>query len=171
MDEIQEEDQNTVDGIKEEDTVGDIKEEEEEDFTILDEFKEDFALMIECGFIGAKQLDEINSTRLFNAAQILNPTSSAPLLGLGHIALSKMDIRKATQLFEEALASDENNYLGYCFLGICYFMTKDKMKKGEKLIKSALENSDDETVQKLGNIILEWGEKDLSKRSKSPFEP
>lgn len=142
----------------------------EEKPNIFDEFKEDFALLIESGFIGAKQLDEVNSSRLFNAAKVLNPTSAAPLLGLGHISLSKMDIKKATQLFEEAHAMEEDNYIGQCFLAICYFMSKgDKMKKGEKLVKDALQKSDDETVQKLGKVILEWVDKDLSKKMDSPF--
>lgn len=144
---------------------------EEENNNIMEEFKDDFALLIESGFIAAKQLDEINSTRIFNAAQIINPESSAPKVGLGHIALSKMDIRNATKIFEEALAKDEENYLAQCFLGVCFLMTKDKMKKGEKLIQEAMEKTSDETVKNLGAVCLEWAAKDLSKRAKSPFEP
>lgn len=138
---------------------------------IMDEFKEDFPMLIEGGFIAAKQLDEINSTRLFHAAQVINPKSSAPKVGLGHIALSKMDIKKATGIFEQALETDPENYLAQCFLGVCFLMTKDKMKKGEKLIQEAMEKTTDETVSNLGKVCLEWAAKDLSKRAKSPFEP
>ncbi len=49
------------------------------------DFKEDFPLLIEAGFIAVKQLDEISASRIFNAAQAINPHSTAPQIGLGYI--------------------------------------------------------------------------------------
>ncbi len=156
-----------MDEMTEKEDTGILK----EDTGLLSEFKEDFSLLIECGFIASKQMDEINSNRIFNAARAINPTSSAPLVGLGHISLLKMDIKTATKFFEEAIAIEEDNYLAFCFLGICLLLTKDKGKKGEKIIKEAIEKTDDETVRKLGTTTLEWAATELpGKRPKAPFE-
>ena len=67
----------------------------------LAEFKEDFALFIEAGFIAVKQLDETSASRLFDAAQVLSPDHSAPKIGLGYIALNKLEVKQATKIFEE----------------------------------------------------------------------
>lgn len=134
----------------------------------LQEFKEDFALLIEAGFVAVKQLDEISATRIFYAAQTLSPQSTAPQIGLGYIALNKLEIKEASRIFEEVMKKEPENYLAQTFLGMCFLLTKAKRKKGEKLIREAIEKTDDETIKNLGNISLEWAEKDLSKQ-KSPF--
>ena len=54
------------------------------------------------------------------------------------------------------------------FLGMCYLLVKPKRKKGEKLIKEAMEKTEDPTIKNLCAISLEWAEKDLNK-IKSPF--
>lgn len=134
----------------------------------LVDFKEDFALLIEAGFIAVKQLDEISATRIFHAAQMLNPTSVAPQIGLGYIALNKLEIKQATRIFEDVVQREPNNHLAQTFLGMCFLLTKPKRKKGEKLIKDAMERTTDPTIKNLGTISLEWAEKDLNK-TKSPF--
>ena len=63
---------------------------------LLKDFKEDFALFIEAGFIAIKQLDEITARRLFKAAELLNPDNPASQLGLGYVALNKLQINEAT---------------------------------------------------------------------------
>lgn len=135
----------------------------------LEEFKEDFALLIEAGFVAVKQLDETSSTRIFHAAQVLSPKSTAPQIGLGYIALNKLEVKEATRIFEVVTQVEPQNYLAQTFLGICYLLNKSKRKKGEKLIHEAMEKSHDPTVKNLGAISLEWSEKDLSKKSKAPF--
>jgi hypothetical protein len=132
------------------------------------EFRADFRLLIEAGFIAVKQLDEVSSTRIFEAAKILNPESSAPEIGLGYIALNKLEVKKATSIFEEVVNKEPDNHLAQTFLGICYLLTKPKQKKGEELIKQAMESTNDPTVKNLGTVSLEWAEKDL-KKLKSPF--
>ena len=127
------------------------------------DFEDDFGLLIECGFIGAKQLDEIGATRIFNACQILSKDSVAPQIGIGHIALSKLEIKKATDIFEQVIEKEPKNELALCFLGVCYMLSKDKLKKGEKIIADVLETSKDETVLNLAKLCLEWAKKDLSK--------
>lgn len=134
----------------------------------LRDFKEDFALLIEAGFVAVKQLDETSATRIFNAAQILNPDSTAPQIGLGYIALNKLEVKEATRIFEAVTSKEPDNHLAQTFLGMCFLLTKPKRKKGEKLIREAIEKTDDPTIKNLGKISLEWAEKDLSKE-KAPF--
>jgi hypothetical protein len=134
----------------------------------IEDFQDDFALLIESGFIAVKQLDETSATRIFKAAQVLNKDSVAPKIGLGYIAMNKLEVKEATKIFEEVLRKEPENQLAKTFLGICFLLTKPKMEKGEELIKEAIAASDDETVKSLGKLSLEWAEKDLRK-NKSPF--
>lgn len=134
----------------------------------LAQFKEDFSLLIEAGFIAVKQLDETSATRIFQAAQAMSPDNVAPQIGLGYIALNKLEVKRATQIFEKVVEKEPSNYLAQTFLGICFLLTKPKRKKGEKLIQETIEKTTDPTIQSLGKLSLEWAEKDL-KKEKSPF--
>lgn len=134
----------------------------------LKEFKSDFALLIEAGFVAVKQLDETSARRIFEAAQVISPSSTAPRLGIGYIALNKLEIKEATKVFEEIVAKEPGNYLAQTFLGICFLLTKPKRKKGEKLIREAIDKASDPTIKHLGRLSLEWAEKDLNKE-KAPF--
>lgn len=135
----------------------------------IQEFKEDFALLIEAGFVAVKQLDEISATRIFNAAQALSPFSTAPQIGIGYIGINKLEIKESTHIFETIMKVEPENHLAQTFLGICYLLTKSKRKKGEKIIQEAIEKTTDPTIKNLGELSLEWSEKDLSKKSKAPF--
>ncbi len=136
---------------------------------LQEDFKSDFALLIEAGFVAVKQLDELSATRIFNAAQMISPGNVAPQIGLGYIALNKLEIKQATKIFEEVLEKEPNNHLAQTFLGICFLLNKPKRKKGEKIIQEAMGKTDDPTIKSLGKISLEWAEKDLNKESKAPF--
>jgi len=134
----------------------------------LREFKEDFPLLIEAGFVAVKQLDETSATRIFQAAQAISPHSTAPQIGIGYIALNKLEIKEATKIFEEIVKKEPENYLAQTFLGICFLLNKPKRKKGEKLIREAMEKTSDPTIKSLGEVSLEWAEKDL-KKELAPF--
>lgn len=134
----------------------------------LTEFIDDFPLLIEAGFIAVKQLDEINATRIFNAAQAISPQSTAPQIGLGYIALNKLELKEAIHYFEGVLSKEPENWLAQTFLGICHLLNKAKRQDGEKLIREAMAKSDDPTVKSLGEISLEWADKDLTKKN-APF--
>lgn len=135
----------------------------------LEDFKDDFALLIEAGFVAVKQLDEISATHIFKAAQAISPSNTAPRIGIGYIALNKLEVKKATEIFEDIMQQEPDNYLAQTFLGMCYLLTRGRQKKGEKIIKEAIEKTTDQTIKNLGTISLEWAEKDLSKKSQSPF--
>jgi len=139
------------------------------DENLLKGFQEDFALLIETGFVAVKQLDEISATRIFHAAQAIRPEHSAPQIGLGYIALNKLEVKEATRIFEEVVSKEPENYLAQTFLGMSYLLTKTKRKKGEKLISEVMELTDDETIINLCKLSLEWAEKDL-KKLKAPFQ-
>lgn len=134
----------------------------------MQDFKDDFALLIEAGFVAVKQLDETSAMRIFHAAQVISPTSTAPQIGLGYIALNKLELKEATKIFEEVIHKEPDNYLAQTFLGICFLLTKPKRKKGEKLIHEAMEKTTSPTIKNLGEISLEWAEKDLKKKE-APF--
>lgn len=135
---------------------------------LLQEFKEDFPLLIEAGFVAVKQLDETSAVRIFNAAQAISPNNTAPQIGMGYIALNKLEIKEATRIFEEVVKKEPQNHLAQTFLGICFLLNKPKRKKGEKLIQEAMEKTTDPTIRNLGAISLEWAEKDL-KKEVAPF--
>ncbi len=136
----------------------------------LQDFKDDFSLLIEAGFVAVKQLDEISATRIFQAAQALSPTSTAPQIGLGYIALNKLEIKQAVKIFESVVAQEPDNHLAQTFLGMCFLLNKPKRKKGEKLIRDTMEKTTDPTIKSLGEISLEWAEKDLKSKDKlAPF--
>jgi predicted Zn-dependent protease len=141
-----------------------------EDIT-LQEFKEDFALLIEAGFIAVKQLDEIAARRLFKAAELLNPDNPASQLGLGYIALNKLQVTDATKIFESILKKEPDHHLAEALLGICMLLTKGKLKKGEKMILDAKTKSNDPTVKNLADVCIQWAEKDLQKKNSSLLVP
>jgi len=134
----------------------------------LDEFRSDFSLLIEAGFVAVKQLDEISATRIFQAAQILSPLSTAPQLGIGYIALNKLEVKTATKTFEEIVQKEPNNYLAQTFLAICFLLTKPKRSLGEKMIRDVIQNTSDPTIKDLAKMSIEWAAKDLNKE-KAPF--
>lgn len=136
----------------------------------LDEFKEDFGLLIEAGFVAVKQMDEKSARYIFKAAEELNPESVNPQIGLGYIALNKLDLKEADRIFEQVVAKEPQNWLAVCFLGISHMLQKSKRKKGEELVQKALQNSSDDTIKNLAKISLEWNDKDLKKKdAKAPF--
>jgi len=138
---------------------------------LLEEFKQDFSLMIEAGFVAVKQLDAISSSRIFVAAQMISPGHTAPQIGLGYIALNQLNVKEATHIFEVITEKEPANCLAKTFLGMCYLLSKPKRKKGEKLIQEAMSETTDPTVKSLGEISLKWAEKDLSKAKAPFFEP
>lgn len=134
----------------------------------LEQFQGDFALLLEAGFVAIKQLDEISAFRLFTAAQVMMPNSTAPQIGLGYIALNKLDLKEAVRHFKQVIEKEPENYMAQAFYGICLLLNKERREEGEKLIHMVIEKSTDPTVKALGEISLEWADKDL-KKMKAPF--
>ncbi len=137
--------------------------------SVLDEYKNDFLLLIEAGFIAINQTDEDSTIKLFNAAELLDKTNPLIKIGFGYLALHKLELKKAIKAFEEVLKKDPKNDMAKAFLGIAISMTPKNMLKGEKLLEETLK-SDDKEVKKLAGIALDFIDKFI-KKEPSPVEP
>lgn len=144
---------------------GDDSESKDKKNEYLEKFREDFALLIEAGFIAVKQLDETSARRIFHAAQMLNPKSTAPQIGFGYISLNKLEVKEAMRIFEKVIEMEPENCLAQTFYGICMLLSPATRGEGEALIKKMIEKTEDPTIKTLGELSLEWAEKDLSKRT------
>lgn len=135
---------------------------------LIDGFKEDFAMLIEGGLIAVKQLDEVAALRIFEAAELLSPDNMAPRLGVGYVALNKLDLKGAAKSFQEVIDKEPENHLAHVFLGMTFLFDKknpDNQKKGAKMIREAMEKSTDPAVKTLGEASIEdWMKKEAKKK-------
>lgn len=101
----------------------------------FDEFIEDFPLLVELGLIAIKQGDEEGAHKLFNAAGLLNPQSTVKKMGLGLIAMHKLDLVNARKYFQEVINEEPNNFRASAFLGLSYVLTafEDSVPKEERI--------------------------------------
>jgi len=136
--------------------------------SILDEYKNDFLLFVEAGFIAINQTDEDSTIKLFNAAEVIDKTNPLIKIGFGYLALHKLELKKAIKAFEEVLKKDPKNDMAKAFLGIAVSMTPKNMVKGEKLLEETLK-SDDKEVKKLATIALDFVDKFI-KKEPTPVE-
>ena len=116
----------------------------------LQKYKDDFVLLLESGFIAASQTDEDAATKLFRAAQILQPENVMPKVGFGYINLLKLELGQACKKFEEVLKSDPHNEMARAMLGLSTSLTVKDADKGEKILKEAIKNSSDPSIKKAG---------------------
>ncbi|NGX44809.1 MAG: hypothetical protein K1060chlam3_00984 [Candidatus Anoxychlamydiales bacterium] len=137
--------------------------------SVLDEYKNDFLLFVESGFIAINQTDEDSTLKLFKAAELLDKTNPLIKIGFGYLALHKLELKKAITAFEEILKKDPKNDMAKAFLGIAISMTPKNMLKGEKLLEETLQ-SDDKEVKKLATIALDFVDKFI-KKEPTPVEP
>jgi tetratricopeptide (TPR) repeat protein len=136
--------------------------------SILEEYKQDFLLFLETGFIATNQTDEDSAIKLFKAAEILDKTNPLIKIGLGYLALHKLELKQAISLFEEVLKKDPKNEMAKAFLGLAMSLTPKEMLKGEKLLNETLQ-SDDKGIKKLASIALDFVDKFL-KKEPTPVE-
>jgi thioredoxin-like negative regulator of GroEL len=136
----------------------------------LKEYRGDFVLLVEAGFVAVSHLDEDAATKLFNAAQILDPHHSAPRLGLAAIALHKLDLKKSNEILEEIAQREPENHRANALLGISYLLSNKDVTKGEELLHTAMTKADDPATRRLGELWLEVLEKGVRKTT-SPLQP
>lgn len=134
----------------------------------IEALDEDFALFIEAGFIAVKQMDEPSAKKMFYAAEVIRPDHPAPLVGLGYIALNRLEVKEAVEYFQDVLEIDPEYHLARAFLGIAYLLKKPTRDKGYQLVKKALAETDDPTITNLCKKTMDWADKDL-KDKKAPF--
>ena len=119
------------------------------------DFKEDWILFLEAGFIAVNQTDEDAALKLFKAAEMLNPKNALPKVGFGYLHLHKLDLKNACKMFEEALALEPHNDMAKALLGIAMSLGPTTMNKGEAILEQA-HKSKDPMIKKLSNTALEF---------------
>lgn len=129
--------------------------------SLTEELKNDFPLLIEAGFVAVNQRDEDSAKKLFKAAQLLEPESTAPRIGFGFIALNKLELDIAQKEFSDVLKKDAQHQLARAFLGITLCFNPKTRTEGKTLIEEAMAKTDDPHVKNLGSISLEWLKKDF----------
>lgn len=131
-------------------------------------YKEDFVLMLEAGFIAVNQADEDSALKLFKSAELLNPGNHLPKIGYGYLHLHKLDLKQACNMFEEVLEKDPHNEMAKAFLGISMSLAPTSMDKGEKMLEET-HKSKNPLIQQLSDAAISFVDGFL-KKAPSPVE-
>ncbi|MCH9612001.1 MAG: hypothetical protein S4CHLAM102_04830 [Chlamydiia bacterium] len=122
----------------------------------ISNYKEDFILFVEAGFIAVKYADEDSALKLFKAAEILNEKSQLPKVGYGYLHMCKLELKQAALRFREVLEKEPDNTMAETFLGICLSWTPDQMTEGEKILEKNAKESDDTGIRGLAKSALDF---------------
>jgi predicted TPR repeat methyltransferase len=126
------------------------------------DYKEDWILFLETGFIAVNQADEDAAIKLFKAAELLNPESILPKVGVGYLHLHKLELKQACKKFEEVLEKEPKNEMAKTFLGICMSLSPASLEKGENILKQT-HKSHDPLIKRLSDTAIDFAEKFLKK--------
>ena len=132
-------------------------------------YKEDFFLLLEAGFIAVNAADEDSAVKLFKAAEVLRPESTFPKVGFGYMHLCKLELKQAVATFREILAKEPENEMAKTFLGICMTLVPTELAAGERSLEE-LTQSSVSGIKKLAGMAIEFAEK-FVKKSSNPFDP
>ncbi|HSX13908.1 MAG TPA: HrpB1 family type III secretion system apparatus protein [Chlamydiales bacterium] len=121
-------------------------------------YKDDFFLMLESGFIAVNQADEDSALKLFRAAELLNPENSLPQVGFGYLHLHKLELTQAIKRFEDVLEQEPKNEMAKALLGICMSLSPQQLIKGEKVLNETLK-SKDPMIKQLAGTAKDFVEK------------
>jgi Flp pilus assembly protein TadD len=129
----------------------------------LEKFKDHFILLCEAGFIAVNQADEDAAVKLFKASQLLNPKNTLPKIGIGYMHMMKLELKQASNLFDQVLALEPQNEMARAFLGISYALTATEMGKGEKILSESAKESSDPAIKQLANSAIDFLESFIKK--------
>jgi tetratricopeptide (TPR) repeat protein len=132
------------------------------------DFKKDWVLLLEAGFIAVNQADEDSALKLFKAAELLKPDNALPKVGFGYLHLHKLELKQACKMFEEALEIEPANDMAKALLGISMSMAPTSLEKGEKILEQTLK-SHDPLIKSLSTTALDFVDQFL-KKAPSPIE-
>ena len=116
-------------------------------------YKDDFILLAEAGFIAVNQADEDAALKLFKAAELLDPANPLPKLGFGYLHLHKLELKQAVKNFEDVLDKDPRNDMAKAFMGLCLSMMPNTVDKGEKILEQSMKSKDPLIKQMAGSAI------------------
>lgn len=129
----------------------------------IENYKKDYILFIESGFIAVNQGDEDAAIKLFKAAQTLQPDNTLPQVGFGYMHLCKLELKQSCKMFEDVLAKDPSNEMAKAFLGIALSLTPNEVAKGEKVLEEVATNCQDGQIKILATTAIDFVEKFVKK--------
>ena len=129
----------------------------------LKKYEEDFFLFLEAGFIAINQADEDSAVKLFKTCELLQPENPLIKIGFGYLHLHKLELKQASEYFEEVLRVDPSNEMASTFLGVALSLTPDKVSKGEQMLEKSARDSSDSQVKKVANTTLDFVEQFVKK--------
>jgi len=132
-------------------------------------YKDHFVLLLEAGFIAVNQADEDAATKLFHAAQVLNPESSLPRIGIGYLRFHKLELGQAVEIFDQVLANEPNNQMALTFKGMCLSLTPNRTEEGEKMLKDIATKAASDDVKDVANSTISFVDR-FVKKTPSPAE-
>ncbi|PIS01299.1 MAG: SctF chaperone SctG [Chlamydiae bacterium CG10_big_fil_rev_8_21_14_0_10_35_9] len=136
--------------------------------SFIQDYKEDFILLLESGFIAVNQADEDAARKLFKAAELLDPKSTLPKVGIGYLHLHKLELKQAVELFESVLKEEPENEMAKTFLGLSLSFTPKGVNEAEKILESTAKSSDS-LIKNLSISALDFVEKFI-KKTPTPVE-
>lgn len=128
----------------------------------IEEYKEDFFLFLEAGFIAINQADEDSVLKLFKVSKLLNPDNPLIKLGMGYLHMHKLELEESAKCFKEVLKKDPKNEMAKTFLGIILSWSPSKGIQGEKLLEET-KKSEDKDIKTLSKTALEFVDKFIKK--------
>ena len=126
------------------------------------QYKEDWLLFTESGFIAVNQADEDAALKLFKAGNMLNLENTLPRVGFGYLHLHKLELKQAMKVFEEILEKEPHNDMAKAFLGLCMGMMPNMVDKGEKILEQTTK-SKDPMIQQLSSTAIDFVERFIKK--------
>ncbi len=132
-------------------------------------YDDNFFDFCELGFVACNTSDEDSAYSLFNAAKVLRPNHSLPMLGFGYLHLLKLELPMADECFTEILKNEPNNDLARAFLGLTKSFKINQKDVGSGLaLMGAAVGSDDATIQNAANTGIQFVEKYIVAPNRGP---
>jgi Tfp pilus assembly protein PilF len=135
----------------------------------LQNYKEDYIVFLEAGFIAINQADEDATIKLFKASELLNPSNVMPKIGMAYLHIHKLELKQAQKLLEEVLTVEPQNEVAKTLLGVALSMSPKEMQKGEEILHSMQKKASTEDIKELSTTALDFVDKFL-KKSPTPVE-
>jgi tetratricopeptide (TPR) repeat protein len=129
----------------------------------LEKYKNDFALLLEAGFIAASLADEDAALKLFRASNLLQPNNTMPKVGFGYVHLLKLELKQACDQFNSVLSTEPDNQMARALLGLSMGLNQKEANEGEKHLQEALKKSSDPQVKNMASTAIEFIERFVKK--------
>lgn len=145
----------------------------------MERFKQDFALLFESGLLAVRQGDEDSARKIFHALEILDEEHFAANVGKGLIALHKMQLDKALEIFT-ALAEKENDQWSIkAFLSLTHMLIvlqqgkafdirRDSLQQSFDLAQEILRQCEIVSTRNFAQSVLDW-HTTLASKSSGPL--